>query len=231
MNKKIYIGSVKEEEERREPMIRLDIEVKEKREKKTLSICGEIGRDHGGQCQDSIRDLMTRDAINYQEGWNAEKLAEILDIWDVWHLNDMHAECEHQAKDGTLEEARKDVTIYGHKLGMDTVKQQDQLKEEIMEKLLKGESVKLDAGQMELLKFEYSVKSLLPKIPGNYKEEKDGYFGTKTERAGWVRFEEYPTVGILGKPCKTCGYKYGTAWNYVAIPGDVLATIEKLGNE
>lgn len=171
---------------------------------------------------------MTRDVINYREGWNAEKLAEILDIWDVHHLNDMHPECKHQAEDGTLEQARKDVTIYGHKLGMETVKQQDQLKEEIMERLLKAETVKLDPGQIELLKFEYSVKSLLPKIPGNYKEDKEGYFGTKTERAGWVRFEEYPAVGILGKPCKTCGYKYGTAWNYVELPAHVIEKINAL---
>lgn len=42
----------------------------------------------GGQCQDSIQP-----ANEYQK--------QLLEIWDKWHLNDMHAGCEHQEKTDT----------------------------------------------------------------------------------------------------------------------------------
>lgn len=34
-----------------------------------------------------------------------------------------------------------------------------------------------------------------------------------------------PTDGLLGKPCETCGYRYGTAWLSEEIPADVLADV------
>lgn len=43
----------------------------------------------------------------------------------------------------------------------------------------------------------------------------------------WVRPSEHPS-GLLGKPCPTCGYKYGTAWLREAVPVDVLAFLRGL---
>lgn len=39
---------------------------------------------------------------------------------------------------------------------------------------------------------------------------------------GWVRPDEHPD-GLLTKPCPVCGYLYGSAWVYEALPDDVVA--------
>lgn len=38
----------------------------------------------------------------------------------------------------------------------------------------------------------------------------------------WVRRAEHPQ-GLLGEPCPTCGYEFGTAWTYRALPAEVVA--------
>lgn len=43
----------------------------------------------------------------------------------------------------------------------------------------------------------------------------------------WVNPKEHPQ-GLLGVPCPTCGYKYGTAWLYEPIPANVMEVIQKL---
>jgi hypothetical protein len=44
---------------------------------------------------------------------------------------------------------------------------------------------------------------------------------------GWVRPEEHPD-GLLCKPCKVCGYKYGSEWKREEIPAEVLAELERI---
>lgn len=46
---------------------------------------------------------------------------------------------------------------------------------------------------------------------------------------GWVSHREYP-LGLLGKPCTTCGYRYGTAWLKEEVPSEVLAFLKSLPN-
>lgn len=41
----------------------------------------------------------------------------------------------------------------------------------------------------------------------------------------WVRPDEHP-AGLLGAPCPTCGYKYGSAWTKRELPADVIAWVE-----
>ena len=66
-----------------------------------LSICGSVkctgSWEGGGQCQDTIRELI-RDAkrIEYEGEATHSTLLEILDVWDRWHLNDMHAGTREQ---------------------------------------------------------------------------------------------------------------------------------------
>lgn len=221
MHKKLSIGRMAGTQTN---YIDIDVTLKEGR----LSISGDVRRETAGQCQDFIREAMEKNGIDYAIDWNREELKRLLDTWDVWHLNDMHPECEHQAVDGTLEQAQKDVTIYGYKLDMEIVGKQDKVKEKAMERLLSGSTVILKPHEAKLLKLEYSLKSLDSTAPEHYKEAKETYFGTKTEKAGWVSFEEYPNVGILSKPCATCGYKYGSAWKTVELPKEVVEYVESL---
>ena len=62
--------------------------------------CGQIDMEfaHRNPEDDDKRynDPITPDQINFAKGWDADKWFDLLDIWKLWHLNDMHAECEHQ---------------------------------------------------------------------------------------------------------------------------------------
>ena len=40
---------------------------------------------------------------------------------------------------------------------------------------------------------------------------------TEEKPLGWLTEEEHPK-GILSKKCPACGYRYGSKWNYMAIP-------------
>lgn len=44
---------------------------------------------------------------------------------------------------------------------------------------------------------------------------------------GWIRPEEHPR-GLLGRPCPTCGYRYGTEWKREPLPREVLDWFEAL---
>lgn len=43
----------------------------------------------------------------------------------------------------------------------------------------------------------------------------------------WVRPNEHPN-GLLGQPCKVCGYQYGTKWLHEDVPDDVLKWLNEL---
>jgi|DEB3_MinimDraft_2_1074329.scaffolds.fasta_scaffold26095_1 hypothetical protein len=53
---------------------------------KNLSITGSEGRDHGGQIIMDPWDLQ-----EYAEGYSPELVAQLRDIWERWHLNDLQA--------------------------------------------------------------------------------------------------------------------------------------------
>lgn len=73
---------------------------------KRLSISGvegptQNGDAHGncGQIDMSLRKLDASE-IRFAPNWDAATFKRFLDIWDKWHLNDLHAECEHQEARG-----------------------------------------------------------------------------------------------------------------------------------
>lgn len=47
--------------------------------------------DFGGQCVDMLADV-----TKLERPWTAEQLADLLEIWKEWHLNDTTAGCAHQ---------------------------------------------------------------------------------------------------------------------------------------
>lgn len=54
---------------------------------------------------------------------------------------------------------------------------------------------------------------------------KTSYGSEKT--LGWLRPSEHPD-GLLTRECPVCGYKYGTAWKFEAVPEDVLEFLHDL---
>lgn len=117
--------------------VTLEIELKKKIKSDVLSIRGNIWNPkktdiyQGGQCLDTIKKHMARNPL----------FMKIYDIWKKWHLNDMHAGCEHQ------------------------------------------------------------------------------------RNLGWED-DEYDKH--LTEPCPECGYKFGTAWNFVELPKYVKKIINSL---
>lgn len=50
--------------------------------------------------------------LRFSKGWNSNKWLDLLDVWKNWHLNDMHAECEHQRALGWTYEEHHDKETY-----------------------------------------------------------------------------------------------------------------------
>jgi hypothetical protein len=182
-----------------------------------FSMSGEIwqptGRDilAGGQCVDTVTALFPNDP-------KAQRMAE---IWRRWHLNDMRPGCEHQREWNTEKKIAVTRYTWGEKFHA-TRKQAEagtlavldysawkELSARVMRVTINSDAPKYPE--------HHEVKALLE--AGWIKPEK-----TETRGAGWIRPVEHPE-GLLCKPCPVCGYKYGSAWNYEAIPPEILDEI------
>jgi hypothetical protein len=51
-----------------------------------------------GQIQDYLRNLRTAE---WSRKTDRARVKTVLNVWDRWHLNDLHANCVHQAEIGT----------------------------------------------------------------------------------------------------------------------------------
>lgn len=49
----------------------------------------------------------------------------------------------------------------------------------------------------------------------------------KREKRGWLRYDKY-ALGLLGKPCPVCGYRYGSAWLKEDVPEEILKWLYNL---
>ena len=82
--------------------------------------CGQIdcGFEHRNASHHDARydNLISPKAIEFAEGWNTEKWYTFLEVWEVWHLNDLSAGCAHQKAFGWDKEPidpEKPTTAYG----------------------------------------------------------------------------------------------------------------------
>ena len=74
-----------------------------------------------GSCGQIDMHLRTEKPGEYtlNNGWTEKLYRQMLDYWQKWHLNDMHAECEHQEAEGkTWKTHPEDICpVCGYKLG------------------------------------------------------------------------------------------------------------------
>jgi len=249
--KTIFIGSTKPETYDRRPLpITLDVSLEEKsgmEHFKTtittitppalrLSISGSIGSHAGGQINDTLKDLMNKDALDYRPGWNADRLTALLRIWERWHLNYMKPGCIHQS----TAETRKELTLV--KVSVHPWKIRDEETRRKMERLLKNYTEKgriptsegifpLDYLILDCFKAAKNGEVYQPKTEGEKSYFEHGVIEIKTEKkaAGWVKPNEHPE-GMLTRPCPQCGYAYGSAWLFDALPPEVTDFIKALDN-
>ena len=188
-----------------------------------LSICGVIGpmgngdcKGSAGQCVDSIREGKPCD------GWDEEMLARFCDIWDEWHLNDMHPECEHQRVLGWREQADEIIDQYHWWLNDRKLRA---VKDRIAQDVLDGRTPELtDEERMAFNapKWVVTATNEPPEPKAFYTTGRNPHERVRRGNAwykGNVLGENDPR-GILCKPCPVCGYEYG--WQKVEVPQDVI---------
>lgn len=213
--------------------VTVEMEYKQDGDKKRFSVSASVWNARhsdivcGGQCLDTIAPYI-----------NDPVFSEILRLWELYHLNDMHPECEHQAAEGWKEKAAEKVTLYHWRMTQEASREQKAAEKAAISALKAGESFTPSAQQSFIACLPYSLTTHTdtpPEDVAKYYEPKKPLFAgdkghTEIKALGWLREEEHPD-GILSKPCPVCGYKYGSSWNYFPIPSDDERIIEKLLKE
>lgn len=75
---------------------------------------------------------------------------------------------------------------------------------------------------------EWDKRPIDPEKPLNaYGKHFPGQTMASWNMLAWVRRDEHPE-GLLGYPCPTCGYGYGTEWLYETLHQDVIDWLHQL---
>lgn len=209
---------------RKSNLVTVDIEYREKDGKKCFSASGSIWNNRqsdilsGGQNLDTIARYI-----------KSPVFTQIFRLWNLYHLNDMHPECEHQAAAGWREKAAEKVTLYKFTLTTEAITEQNRTKSAVLRAAQDGETLRLSQEKRLILSLDYSIthhSDTLPETIAQYYKLKS----IETKALGWLRESEHPD-GILCKPCPVCGYAYGSKWVYFPIPEEDEKIIYKLLEE
>lgn len=210
--------------------VTVEMEYKQVGDKKVFSVSADVWNTRhsdivcGGQCLDTIAPYI-----------NNPIFSEILRLWKLYHLNDLHPECEHQHAAGWDKLASKKVTLYHWGMTREAISEQNKAKKAALSALTAGETFTPTTEQAFFAGLSYSLTTWTETPPEElakyYEPKKPLYAGdgghTETMALGWLRESEHPD-GLLAKACPVCGYKYGTSWVYFPIPTDDEKIIYKL---
>src|SRR5690606_29788063 len=119
-----------------------------------LSITGVEGPTRDGNCMGGAGQII--DTLNqikdFAPGWDADLAQRFRETWERWHLNDMRAACEHQRAEGwgldTIE-----IITYG--LTKEASHERYAIKENVIERVKAGHTVKLCDLEQEILNLPY----------------------------------------------------------------------------
>lgn len=213
--------------------VTVEMEYEQDGDKKIFSVSANVWNSRhtdivaGGQCLDALAPYIDNPVYS-----------EILRLWELYHLNDMHPECEHQHVEGWHKLASKKVTLYHWRLTSEAINEQKAAEKAAISALKAGETFTPNEQQTFISRLPYGLTTHTDTLPENvtkyYEPKKPHYAGdtghTETKACGWLRETEHPE-GILSKACPVCGYKYGTGWVYFPIPAEDEAVIYKLLND
>ena len=199
----------------------LDIELRETDKGPEFSVSGSTFEGEFGQCCGII-------AAKYPGNKFVQRVVE---LWRIYHLNRMHAECEHQRALGWQKLAGKKITVVRWSLFDYVYSRQQKLG--TCDDIEAAAIVAREIAEANAWKKRVGDRMDL-RGPHTWTEEgaaflKDKVTAGKPEEklAGWVYEWEHPE-GILSKPCPECGYKYGSEWKYMPIPLEVLVEMKEL---
>ena len=155
----------------------------------------------GGQCLDSLGQYLKHN----------KTYKEILDLWQKYHLNGMHAWCEHEHEENPSEK----VKVYKLRYN------------EEGERLSKIRDLGIFKQFIEVT--EEGMKNVPMALYELRASKVFNETGIEEETRGWITYNEVLSPdGLIGKPCKVCGAKYGCSWYFHAIPENDLKRIEAL---
>ena len=214
--------------------VTVEMEYKQDGDKKRFSVSANVWNTRhsdivcGGQCLDTIAPYMNNNPV----------FSEILRLWELYHLNDMHPECVHQHAEGWHNRASEKVTLYHWRMTQEASKEQKEAEKAALSALRAGESFTPTEQQKFIANLSYSLTTHTNTLPADvakyYEPKKPLFAGDKgheeIKALGWLREDEHPE-GILSRACPVCGYKYGTSWVYFSIPAEDEEIIYKLLNE
>ena len=206
-------------------LVTVEVEYRNENGREVFSACGSIWNARhtdiicGGQCLGTIAEYIKTPLFN-----------AIFRLWKLYHLNDMHPECEHQRAAGWREQANEFIKIYIFRQTSATIQAEREIKKKLYQAAKEGKVYQVTKEEQNILKLQYTIKTASQTLP----EDIEKYYrldGTEEKMRGWVRYEE-DSRGILCKPCPICGYKYGSEWKYLPIPeNDKKIILSIMNNE
>lgn len=221
MEKKFYFGKIAYSGSIERESVEVTVRYEKREKGYVFSASGNIWNNNhsdircGGQCLDTIAEYIDNPVFK-----------EIHELWKLYHLNDMHPECVHQAEFGWRELAKKEVLLHTFMLKNDVFMSQRGLERRVIRKVIAGDTSDLTEEERKVLGLEISIVSHMDVLP----EELMLYYKYKSSERktlGWLRESEHPE-GLLCRPCPVCGYEYGTSWNFFEIPDVDKQRIERL---
>jgi hypothetical protein len=216
--------------------------VKVKYEGGRLSITGVEGPlrngDARGGCGQIVMDEWCFDS--YREGWNADMVRHLRDVWNDWHLNDLSPCSPEMRALGWCELAKEGRLGYSFTLATPEATKSRKARE-LLESAkffnMDIDTILLQSIQ-ELAARPYTLVIWLPEntvtpgAPGGYEPARDIIHGClkrpEHKTLGWLRPSECPE-GLLGrKVFPTDEYGYGGKWWHKEVPEAVLEFLRGL---
>lgn len=181
----------------------------------TFTASGSIANECAGQCLDEISERIQPHAT----------FDKIYRLWQLYHLNDMHPECEHQHTLGWQDDAKTPVVVREYFTTYETSKKCDEIKNKILDFAKQQIAYIPTDEEVTYLNLKSYIKTYDEELNDTrYKLHK-----TETTTRGWLSIDDTP-LGLIGKQCPVCGYKYGTSWIKFDIPEeDTKIILELLG--
>lgn len=195
-----------------------------------LSITGVEGPTPNGNCIGACGQIVGHpwEFSSYSPGWDAPTVERFRSVWDEWHLNDMRSGCTHQRANPDF--APRPIEVVTYHLTREARSQRDAAREACTTAFLEGDTLSLtltptDRALLAIKnewKETYSPPDADSPLSGCYEVSK-----RETKSSIWVYPHEHP-LGVLTRPCPTCGYRYGSAWLYEPIPPSILDWLRSL---
>lgn len=205
------------------------INVSKKEKGLVLSISGVEGPTRGGNCIGACGqiDMHLRDhykEISLAPGWCYKKLKIFFDIWEKYHLNDMGTACVHQIEQNW---GKDDIEIGVYAIKKDIAIKKHKIERKCTEDLKNSGMCHISADEQEVLSLPCTQTR--PYGP-DFCAPSEKYYdllSTSREKSGHIQESKHP-LGVLGKPCPVCGYRYGWGWVFTPIPDEALEFLKCL---